>query len=194
MARTKGHDPIGELPPYDPGSGDLNAVLEAARGTRTKYKHEPGVGLFVLDGVLPAGLVYPCDFGFVPGTCAEDGDPLDVLVLADEPGHAGTLVPSRLIGVIKAEQATYAKPDDAVRNDRLIAVAVKSRDYAAVASLDDLPPQLMDEIERFWIASNEAKERLFTPLERGGARAAAALVRAATPAATKRAPKSRPRR
>ena len=79
-------------------------VIETPKGSPNKLTFEPRYGTFVLKGVLPAGAVFPFDFGFVPSTRADDGDPLDVLVLMDAPVYPGCIVPSRLIGVIEAEQ------------------------------------------------------------------------------------------
>ena len=94
--------PFSKLPSFDKESGDLNVVSETPKGCRNKYAFEPDLGLFVLKKVLPAGSVFPFDFGFVPSTKGEDGDPLDILVLMDEPAFCGCLVPSRLVGLIEA--------------------------------------------------------------------------------------------
>ena len=84
-------------------------VIETSKGSPNKLAFEPRYGTFVRKGVLPAGAVFPFDFGFVPSTRAEDGDPLDVLVLMDAPVFPGCLVPSRLVGVIEAEQTEDGK-------------------------------------------------------------------------------------
>lgn len=76
-------------------------VIETPKGSPNKLAFEPRYGTFVLKGVLPAGAVFPFDFGFVTSTRAEDGDPLDVLVLMDVPVFPGCIVPSRLVGVMK---------------------------------------------------------------------------------------------
>src|SRR5205807_404345 len=89
----------------DNDAGVLHVIIETPKGSRNKFKYDPEHGLFKLSGVLPLGAVFPYDFGFVPSTTGGDGDPLDVLVLMDEPAFAGCLVPGRLIGVIEAEQS-----------------------------------------------------------------------------------------
>ena len=119
-----------------------------------------------LSHVLTAGAVFPFDFGFVPGTQGADGDPLDVLVLSDEPLFPLCLVQARLIGVIAAEQTQERKT---IRNDRMVAVAAGSGLYAKVSDLDDLPPTLMDEIEQFFINYNKMRDRVFKPTARAGA-------------------------
>ncbi len=88
-------------------SGDLNVIIETPKGSRNKFKFDEKLGIFTLKHVLPLGAVFPFDFGFIPSTRGEDSDPLDVLVLMDEPAFAGCLVPARLLGVIEAEQTGY---------------------------------------------------------------------------------------
>lgn len=162
------------LPAFDPESGDLNAVIEAFRGSRNKFKYDDRHGIFILDGVLTAGASFPFDFGFVPSTQGDDGDPIDVLLLMDEPAFVGAVVPSRLIGAIEAEQDNG--DGEVVRNDRLIAVARKSHQYADAKSLDDLPTNFVLEIEHFFVSYNEIKGRCFTPIGRVGPRRAKTLV------------------
>src|SRR5919205_292634 len=113
------------LPAFDQ-DGNLRVIVETPKGSRNKFKYEPDLGLFRLSGVLPLGTTFPFDFGFVPCTSAPDGDPLDVLVLMDEPAFAGCLLTARLIGVIEADQT---EDGQTVRNDRLIGVAEASRDH-----------------------------------------------------------------
>src|SRR5215210_3886384 len=96
--------PYSNLKPFTEESDDLNVIIETPKGSRNKFNYDEELGLFKLGGVLPAGAVFPFDFGFVPSTVGGDGDPLDVLVLMDEPAFAGCLVAVQLIGVIEAEQ------------------------------------------------------------------------------------------
>ena len=84
------------------GDGELNVIIETPKGSRNKYNYDEGLRLFKLGGVLPSGAVFPFDFGFVPSTTGGDGDPLDVLVLMDEPAFPGRVVDVRLVGVIEA--------------------------------------------------------------------------------------------
>jgi inorganic pyrophosphatase len=153
------------LPAFDAESGDLNVIIDTPKGNRNKFEWSPKYGLFQLGGVLPAGAVFPYDFGFVPSTRGGDGDPLDVLVLMDEPAFTGCLVPARLIGIIEAEQTEHG---ETVRNDRLIAVAANSRVHRDVRSLDDVNATLLEEIEHFFVSYNEAKNKRFAPLGRFG--------------------------
>src|SRR3954462_6402872 len=104
-------------------SRHIVVTIETPKGSRNKIKYETPSGKFKLSKVMPEGMMFPYDFGFVPSTKAEDGDPLDVLVLTDAPLFPGCQVDCRLIGVIKAEQE---KEGETTRNDRLIAVAEAS--------------------------------------------------------------------
>jgi inorganic pyrophosphatase len=155
--------PLSKLPPFDPESGDLHVVIDTPKGSRNKFAWDEERELFELSGVLPAGAVFPYDFGFIPGTRGEDGDALDVLVLMDEPAFSGCLVASRLLGVIEAEQTEDGKTE---RNDRLIAVAATSRTHGHLQTLQDLNSKIVDEIAHFFVSYNAAKEKKFQPLGR----------------------------
>src|SRR5438309_8501280 len=126
---------IHRLPALDPDTGHVHAVIEAVRGTRNKFKFDEERALFIHDGVLPAGATYPFDFGFIPSTKGEDGDPIDILVLMEEPAFVGAVIPCRLVGAIEAEQTE--KAGETVRNDRLLGIAAKSHLYGDVEAIDD---------------------------------------------------------
>lgn len=162
----------------DSDTAELNVIIETPKGSRNKFTFDEEKGLFKLSGVLPAGAVFPFDFGFLPGTLGGDGDPLDVLVLMDESAFAGCLVPSRLIGVIEALQTE--RDGETTRNDRLIAVAANSRDHQHLRSLEDLNENLIEEIEHFFISYNEIKGKNFHPLGRFGQERARSLVETAS--------------
>jgi inorganic pyrophosphatase len=171
--KSSSANPLGSLKPFAADSGELNVIIETPKGSRNKFNYDEALGLFKLGGVLPAGSVFPFDFGFVPSTLGGDGDPLDVLLLMDEPAFAGCLVAARLIGVIEAEQT---EDGATTRNDRLIAVASDSRTHKHVRSLNSLNDVLVYEIEHFFISYNEAKNKVFKPLGRFGPQRALALV------------------
>jgi inorganic pyrophosphatase len=166
--------PVTRLPPFGDDDATVNLIVETSKGSRNKITFDAERGLYELTGVLPVGASFPYDFGFVPSTLGDDGDPLDVLLLMDEPAFAGCLVPARLIGVITAEQE---ERDGAVeRNDRLLAVAEKSRVHAEVRGIADLGDALLEEIEHFFVSYNEIKGKRFQPTGRKGARAARKIV------------------
>ena len=164
---------INSLAAFDEETGDLNAVIETPRGSRNKYKFDEKTGIFSLSGILPLGASFPFDFGFVPNTLGGDGDPLDVLLLMDEPAFPGCLVPSRLVGVIEAEQTEDGKTE---RNDRLIAVACKSLTLGDVESIKDLNENTLAQIKHFFVSYNEIKGKKFEPKGEFGARKAKNLI------------------
>jgi len=163
--------PLHRLRPYD--RDGVAVVIETAKGSQNKCAYDPRLGGFVLKGVLPAGAVFPFDFGFIPSTLGEDGDPLDVLVLMDSPAFAGCIVFTRLIGAIQAEQTEDGKTE---RNDRLLAVAVKSITHKSLREIGDVDEDLLAQIEHFFVSYNEAKGRTFVPKARIGSAAAKKLV------------------
>jgi inorganic pyrophosphatase len=131
--------------------GYLNVVVETPRGSTIKIKFDPASGLMMLSRPLPSGLSYPFDWGFVAGTRAADGDPLDALVLWDCSSYPGLLVPSRPLALLAVEQSA---PDGMrQRNDRLVVVPGKSPRLDALQSLDDIPVRLRAELEQFFIAA-----------------------------------------
>ena len=173
VAKSSRPNVFEQLEAFDSASHNLNAIIDTPKGSRNKYKYKEKQGLFALHSVLPAGSVFPFNFGYIPSTLAEDGDPVDVLVLLDEEAFTGCLVPSRLIGVIEAEQTEHGKTE---RNDRLIAVAVASPHHQAIHSLDQLDKTIVDEIEHFFISYTSIREKQFKPIRRADAEQAKHLV------------------
>ena len=167
------------LPPFDQESGYLQVVIDTPKGRRNKFAYDFEKQTYVLKAVLPEGMVFPFDFGSIPGTRASDGDPIDVLVLMDEPTFCGCLVEARLLGVIEANQTDTGKGgrEKRERNDRLIAVAAESPAHEKVKALKDLDSGLLDQIEHFFVNYNRERGRKFTPLGRRGAKHAEKLVR-----------------
>ncbi len=179
MAAVKPQSPFASLNPFDEDDADLlNVVIEAPKGSRNKFDFDPERGLFYVGGVLPAGAIFPYDFGFVPATLGEDGDPLDMMVLTDEGSQAfaGCLIATRLLGAIKARQGTPGGKGE--RNDRLIGVAHRSREYGKARSLEDVPVEIVEDIEHFFRSYNMAKGIEFKPLGRCGSQEARTLVEA----------------
>jgi inorganic pyrophosphatase len=155
----------------------IDVVVETPAGSHNKLKFDPDVGAFRLSRVLPAGMAFPYDFGYVPETSADDGDPLDVLLLLDAPVPTGCHVEARLIGVLEAEQRE--KDGKVVRNDRLIGVAVESTTREGLRELDDVDPALLHQIEAFFGQYNRLEGKEFRVRHRRGPRAARDVVRRA---------------
>ena len=165
------------LPAWDAETGLLNVVIDTPKGSRNKYKWDEKRGLWRLRKVLPFGSSFPFDFGFVPSTSGEDGDPVDALVLMDEATFPGCVISARLIGVLEAKQTEKGKT---VRNDRLVAVVETELNPPAFHKLSELGRQRLEEIEHFFVSYNEMEGRRFEPLGRQGPTRARALVKAAS--------------
>ena len=127
----------------------LRVVIETPKGNRNKFAFNVDDHVFELKKVLPAGMAFPYDFGFVPSTKAEDGDPVDVLVLMDEPAFPGCVLKCRPIGVIQGEQGDKKKKK--VRNDRIIAIEQDAHSWADIKTVDDLGKQFVRELEEFFV-------------------------------------------
>ncbi len=140
----------------------VNVIIETPKGSRNKFKYDDQFRQFRLDKVLPAGASFPYDFGFVPGTRAEDGDPLDVMLLMDEPAFAGCLVPSRLIGVIEANQ--MEENGKTMRNDRLIGVAEDAHHYRGICTIEDVDQTLLKELGHFFESYHAMQKTRFKML------------------------------
>jgi inorganic pyrophosphatase len=140
------------LPALDKETGDLTVIVETPKGSRSKYAYDPACGTYELKFVLPETMAFPVDFGFVPSTLGQDGDPLDVVLLLDQSLAVGTKVGCRLVGAIKAKER--AQDGDWERNDRLLAVAIHAHAFEQWRSLDDVPNTFLREIEAFFESYN----------------------------------------
>jgi inorganic pyrophosphatase len=136
------------LKPVDKNDGILQVIIETPKGSRNKFAYDEKQNIFTVKKVLPAGMSFPYDFGFLPRTQAPDGDPIDVLLLMDEPAFPGIAVRARLIGIIQGEQIEGKMK---TRNDRLLAVAEMNHEYAYIKKLSDLPKQFVHELEEFFV-------------------------------------------
>jgi len=162
----------------DRRSAVCRAIIETPKGSRTKYDYDPESSMFLLDKVLPAGMSFPLDFGFIPSTKAEDGDPLDILVLHDEPIPAGILLETRLIGAIIGEQSE--EDGRTIRNDRLIGVSMASSLYRHISEAEQLGAAYLEQLVCFWVNYNELRGRNFTSKGVKGPPEAVALVEKAS--------------
>jgi inorganic pyrophosphatase len=182
MAKTSSKSLIDptRLDPMRKKDGLLQVIVETPKGSRNKFSFDVEQEIFSLKKVLPAGMAFPYDFGFLPKTVADDGDPIDVLLLMDEPAFPGVLVPSRLIGVIEGEQVDGKKR---IRNDRLVAVADANHMYAMVRKLTDLPKQFLRELEDFFVNYHRLQGKEYKLLGCKGIAEAETLINKAKKAA-----------
>jgi inorganic pyrophosphatase len=136
--KTARHKILSEITPFGDKSNDLRVVTETPKGSRNKYSYDPDCDCMELSTVLPEGMIFPYDFGFIPSTLGEDGDPLDILILMEAPVVPGCIVRTRVIGGIEAKQKE--KGGSWTKNDRLIAVATHAQTYQKAKTLSDLRP------------------------------------------------------
>lgn len=141
-------DPTHLTPLDDDRPNTIQVIIETPKGSRNKYAFDPQQKVFQLKKVLPVGMAFPYDFGFVPSTKAEDGDPTDVLVLMDEPAFPGCLLNCRIVGIIEGEQG---KKKERERNDRVVAVEQENHSYAHVKHVRDLGKKFVLELEEFFV-------------------------------------------
>jgi inorganic pyrophosphatase len=129
--------------PAQPKPGLLNVLIEIAGGSKNKYEFDKDLNAFALDRVLFSSVQYPYDYGFVPNTLADDGDPLDGIVLMDEPTFPGCVITARPVGMLEMI-------DGGDRDEKILCVPDKDPRYAAVKSLADIAPHRLDEIAEFF--------------------------------------------
>src|SRR5258708_14222021 len=151
------------------------AVIETPKRCRNKFDYDPDSGLFMLGGLLPEGMMFPFDFGFIPSTLGEDGDAVDILVLIDATAHVGCLIEVRIIGIIEAEQSEDGKTES---NDRLLGVAIHSYDHEDLESISDVNKTLLDQLEAFFISYNKQRGKKFKVAGTGGPKKAMRFLKA----------------
>jgi inorganic pyrophosphatase len=135
-----------------PSREPIEVTVEIPSGSRNKYEYDHERHRYVLDRVLYSSVHYPCDYGFLEGSLADDGDPLDVLVLISEPTFPGCVVRARPVGVLDMT-------DDKGHDYKILAVAHDDPRYEQAMQLDDISPHLVREIENFFSIYKELEGR-----------------------------------
>ncbi|WP_413167644.1 inorganic diphosphatase [Capilliphycus salinus ALCB114379] len=126
-----------------PEPGLINVLIEIPAGSKNKYEYDKDLQAFALDRVLYSSVQYPYDYGFVPNTLADDGDPLDGMVLMDQPTFPGCVIAARPIGMLEMI-------DGGDRDEKILCVPDKDPRYKLVKSLNDIAPHRLDEIAEFF--------------------------------------------
>jgi inorganic pyrophosphatase len=130
--------PSGDEPP------DLiNVVIEVIMGSRDKYEYKPDWEAFVLDRVIPSSVVFPVDYGFIPQSWYDDGDPLDAMLLSYEPLEVGCIVKARTIGALILEDENGEDP-------KILSVPVNDQRFSGFTGLSDVHPHKLREIQDFF--------------------------------------------
>lgn len=155
--------------------GAFHVVVESPRDSTVKLKYEPELGAFAVSRPLVHGLRYPFDWGFLPSTKAEDGDPLDALVYWDESTYPGVVLPCRALGVLKVDQKKE-KGRGRERNDRLLVVPVTAARAENLGDFRDLSRRERQELEHFFVAAVAFMDKAVRVLGWEGVEAAERLV------------------
>jgi inorganic pyrophosphatase len=157
----------------DKKSCQCRAIVETPKGRRNKFDYDAEIQAFTLGGLLAEGLSFPFDFGFIPSTVADDGDPVDVMILMDEPAHVGCVLDIRIIGVIEAEQTEDGKT---VANHRLVGVAVHSYNQEHIHSLSEVNKSVLEQVGEFFVTYNKSRGKKFKVLGLHGPKRALKLL------------------
>ena len=155
----------------------FHVVVESPRGSALKLKYDPRWEVMTVSRPLALGVTFPFDWGFIPSTTSQDGDPLDALVLWDVSSYPGVVLSCRAIGVMQVEQnRTNSEQSERIRNDRILAVPEAARRERDVETIDQLASRLKEELEQFTIASTALEGKDVRIVGWGDPRTALALI------------------
>ena len=155
--------------PAQPKPGLINVLIEIPGGSKNKYEFDKDLGAFALDRVLYASVRYPFDYGFIPNTLADDGDPLDGMVIMDEPTFPGCVIPARPIGMLEMI-------DGGDRDEKILCVPDKDPRYVDVNSLSDIAAHRLDEIAEFFRTYKNLEKKITEILDWKGVEEVTTLV------------------
>ncbi|WP_338430238.1 inorganic diphosphatase [Synechococcus elongatus] len=155
--------------PAQPKPGLVNVLIEIPGGSKNKYEFDKDLNAFALDRVLYSSVQYPYDYGFIPNTLADDGDPLDGMVILDQPTFPGCVIAARPIGMLEMI-------DGGDRDEKLLCVPAKDPRYAEVKTLSDIAPHRLDEIAEFFRSYKNLEKKVTEILGWKGPETVQALV------------------
>jgi inorganic pyrophosphatase len=159
---------LSRIPPQ-PKAGILNVLIEIPAGSKNKYEFDKDLNAFALDRVLYSSVQYPYDYGFVPNTLADDGDPLDGMVIMDQPTFPGCVIPARPIGML-------IMIDGGDRDEKILCVPDKDPRYTNVKTLADIHPHRLEEIAEFFRSYKNLEKKVTEIRGWEGVEAVQALV------------------
>lgn len=139
----------------------VDVVIETPKGSKYKYKFEEETNRFKVNKVLPSGLAFPYDFGFIPDTKGEDGDPLDVMIFSEDSFLPGSVIECEILGAIKAKQSS---DDETVRNDRIIVMPKLTAEKDKELTIEDFSKGKIKELEDFFTYYNKVEGNEFKTL------------------------------
>ena len=145
----------------------VTAMVECPKGINHKLEFDPEEKRFRLTKILPAGLTFPFDFGFITDTKGEDGDPLDIVIVSEITSYPGTMIECRRVGSLAALQTE--RDGKSMRNDRYIGIPVVSQLFSEVRDLGDLSEAIINQMEAFFKNYDEQASKAFQVLERKNA-------------------------
>jgi inorganic pyrophosphatase len=153
----------------------VTAMVECPKGINHKLEFDPEEKRFTLTKILPAGLTFPFDFGFITDTKGEDGDPLDIIIVSEINSYPGTMIECRIVGSLAALQTE--RDGKSTRNDRYIGIPVVSQLFSEVKDITDLADAIINQLEAFFRNYNEQAGKVFKVLERKDAQTAYRLMK-----------------
>ena len=156
-------------PIFDEALGIINAVVETPAGSQNKYDYDPVSGLFMLDRPIHTSLRYPCDYGFIPNTLAKDGDPVDVILMINQPTFSGCLVLARVVGVMVME-------DEAGMDRKILSVADSDPRASHIKDIQDVPQTFLAELEHFFVHIKDLEQEKWARVDEFRDKAMAILV------------------
>ena len=153
----------------------ITAIIECPKGINHKLSYDQKERSFKLSKILPAGMVFPYDFGMLPGTKGQDGDPLDIIILSEIIGFPGLEVDCRIVGALQCEQTE--KDGETMRNDRYLGVAQRTSVYANIKDMPDLPKDMLNQLEAFFKNYNKQAGKKFRVIKQLNSKQAAAALK-----------------
>jgi inorganic pyrophosphatase len=174
---------IQALPTFD-GDG-VNVVIETPKGGRAKMKYDEKANVFRFEKLLPLGQTFPFDFGFLPSTIGGDGDPLDVLLIGEEPSPIGCVVLGKIVGVLEGKQTENGRN---ARNDRILAIPLDGKSRKPMTPAPRVDKALENAIVDFFVSYNSLQGKKFVPLGLHGRKRALQLIKAAIEQAKQKGP------
>ncbi|MEQ8821839.1 MAG: inorganic diphosphatase [Sumerlaeia bacterium] len=162
--------PLHDLSVGDNAPDLINCIVEIPKGSRNKYELDKATGLFHLDRTLYSPMIYPGDYGLIPRTHYDDGDPLDVLIICNEPTFTGCIVEARPIAVFRMR-------DKDANDDKIVCVPEGNPFFREFRDVGNIPPHFLEEVAHFFSVYKDLEGHRVNPVGWGGAEEAREAIR-----------------